>query len=273
MSGAMTGRIVVFGATGYTGRLVAERLAGRGRAPGAGGPLAGEAADAGGLPGRPGDRPRRRHALQLGVRAGRGGRRARLHRRPVHQVGRARRAGGDHRPCGGLHRLDRRAGLHPPRLPEPRADRQAGRCPAADRDGLRLRAGRAGGRAGARGGGRGRRARRRRLLRARDDHPERQHRHAGVAGGRLAGREPRLPRRRAAHRADRRARALVPGQGQGARRACRWAAPSTWRSRAPIRSCRRSTSTSAGSARSRGRCRRARWSARSPRGSRACARR
>ena len=95
---------------------------------------------------------------------------------------------------------------------------KSGRCPAADRDGLRLRAGRAGGRAGARGGGRGRRARRRRLLRARDDHPERQHRHAGVAGGRLAGREPRLPRRRAAQRPHRRARAIVPGQGQGARR-------------------------------------------------------
>ena len=46
-----------------------------------------------------------------------------------------------------------------------------------------------------------------------------------------------------------------------------------FRSRAPIPSCRRSTSTSAGSARSRGRCRRARWSAPSPRGSRACARR
>lgn len=33
MSGAMTGRIVVFGATGYTGRLVAERLAGAGERP------------------------------------------------------------------------------------------------------------------------------------------------------------------------------------------------------------------------------------------------
>ena len=43
--------------------------------------------------------------------------------------------------------------------------------------------------------------------------------------------------------------------------------------RRAIRSCRRSTSTSAGSARSRGRCRRARSSAPSPRGSRACARR
>ena len=33
MSSAMTGRIVVFGATGYTGRLVAERLAGAGERP------------------------------------------------------------------------------------------------------------------------------------------------------------------------------------------------------------------------------------------------
>jgi short subunit dehydrogenase-like uncharacterized protein len=33
VSGAMTGRIVVFGATGYTGRLVAERLAGAGERP------------------------------------------------------------------------------------------------------------------------------------------------------------------------------------------------------------------------------------------------
>ena len=80
-----------------------------------------------------------------------------------------------------------------------RAGAEQRRGPAADRDGLRLRAGRAGRRAGARGGGRGRGARRRRLLRARDGRRERQRRHARVAGRRHAGRQPRVPRRRAAH--------------------------------------------------------------------------
>ena len=87
---------------------------------------------------------------------------------------------------------------------------------------------------------------------------------ASLVGASL-GREPRVPRRRAAQRPHGRARALVHGQGQGARgrlgrrrRAPRRCPPRT-------RGCRRSTSTSAGSARSRGRCRRARWSARSPR--------
>ena len=56
-------------------------------------------------------------------------------------------------------------------------------------------------------------------------------------------------------------------------RRCRSAAPSTSGSRPPIRGCRRSTSTSAGSARSRGRCRPAHSSARSPPGCPACARR
>ena len=45
----MAGRIVVFGATGYTGRLVAERLVGAGERPVLAGPLATERlADAGG---------------------------------------------------------------------------------------------------------------------------------------------------------------------------------------------------------------------------------
>ena len=56
-------------------------------------------------------------------------------------------------------------------------------------------------------------------------------------------------------------------------RACPSAAPSTSGCPPATPACRRSTSTWAGSARSRGRCRPARWSARSPPGCPACARR
>ena len=82
-------------------------------------------------------------------------RRAGLHRRPVRQVGRAGRARRGRR---GLHLPghDRRAASSSgassrSSAPPARAVRRA----AADRDGLRLRAGRAGRRAGARGGRRG----------------------------------------------------------------------------------------------------------------------
>ena len=149
-------------------------------------------------PGRPGDRARPTSMRQqLGLRAGRARRRARLHRRPVRQVGRARRARGDRRRLRptSTRPASRRSSGACSRSSAPPAER-AGRA-AADRDGLRLRAGRAGGRAGARGGGRGRGARRRRLLRARDGPP------AVSAGTResLVGvtldDEPRVPRRRA----------------------------------------------------------------------------
>ena len=68
---------------------------------------------------------------------------------------------------------------------------------AADRDGLRLRPGRAGGRAGARGGRRRGGTGRRRLLRARRRAVVPVRGHARVAGRRDARRRPRLPRRRA----------------------------------------------------------------------------
>ena len=75
---------------------------------------------------------------------------------PFAQVGRAGVRAGD-RGQGRLHRLDRRAAVHPPRVRRVRAAGRARGRGAADRDGLRLRAGRAGG--GARAGGGGRRRR------------------------------------------------------------------------------------------------------------------
>ena len=185
----MAGRIVVFGATGYTGRLVAERLAGAGERP----VLAGrsqERLDAlAERPRRARDRPgdvMRSNSVSALVRRGR---RARLDRRPVRQVGRAGRARRDRRRRD-LPRLDRRAALHPPRLRAPRAARRARRRRADDRDGLRLGAGRAGRRAGAAGGRRGRGARRRRLLRARGG---RARRRAPARGARWSARRSATP--------------------------------------------------------------------------------
>ena len=186
-------RIIIFGATGFTGRLVAERLAVQGARPGARRALGGSTERAR-RPPRRRMAPGRRAAAQLGVRPAREGRRARQHGRAVRQVGRAGRAGGDRRGRH-LHRLDRRAVVHPPRVRRARAAGRPRRGGAADGDGLRLRAGRARRRPGARRGGRGGRARRRRLLRVRGC--------ARAAGTRAstvgyrARRQPRIPRRRA----------------------------------------------------------------------------
>src|SRR5215210_4461452 len=88
-------------------------------------------------------RPRRRDARELGLGAGGRGRRAGLDRRSVRQVRGARRARGALGPRH-LPRLDRRADVHPPGARAPRAAREPRRRGAADGDGLRLRAGRAG---------------------------------------------------------------------------------------------------------------------------------
>ena len=65
----MTGRIVVFGATGYTGRLVAERLAGAGERPVLAGrspaKLEALAADLGGLETAHGDVMRSNSVFEL----------------------------------------------------------------------------------------------------------------------------------------------------------------------------------------------------------------
>ena len=164
---------------------------------------------------------------------GRAGRRADLDRRAVRQVGRRRRARRDRRP--GATYLDSTGEpvVHPPRV---RGDRR--RRPSAPGaalltgDGLRLRARRAGGRAGAARGRAGRGARRRRLLLARRWAP------TAPAPGRAsrwsAPRSTTTTRSataRVRHGAPGRARAHVPGQGQGAQRRSPSAAPSTTRCR------------------------------------------
>ena len=112
------------------------------------------------------------------------------------------------------------------------------------------------------------RARRHRLLRARRRD---QRRHAALGGRRDARREPHVPGRRAAPGPHGRARALVHRARQAAR------GDVDRRRRAPgaagrrIRGCARSTSISAGSAGSRGRCRRRAWPARWRCACRACA--
>ena len=133
---------------------------------------------------------------------------------------------------------------------------------AADRDGLRLRAGRAGRGARARGG------RRPEAVRVDVGYYALGGTaslavggHARVAGRRDARRRPRLPRRpRATVRPAERVRSfMVAGKrarGDLGRRRRALRAPGR-----PIPGCARSTSTSAGSGRWPGRCRRARWSA------------
>ena len=140
---------------------------------------------------------------------------------------------------------------------------RARRGHADARDGLRLRARRPGGRAGAARGRAGRDARRRRLLLARDGRRRRQRGHARVARRRDAQRQPRLPRRGRADGPPGRARAHLRRQGQGAQRDLRRRRRALHAPARPPRACSRSTSTSAGSARWRSRCRRARWPGRS----------
>ena len=139
----MAARIIIFGATGFTGRLVAERLAAQGAAP----VLAGRSEAAvrelaerlGGLEWRMADALRRTPCSRCSSRGD----------VLVSTVGpfvkwgepAVRAAIAAH---GHLHRLDRRADVHPPRVRGVRPARRACRARAAARHGLRLRAGRAG---------------------------------------------------------------------------------------------------------------------------------
>ena len=211
----MPSRIVVFGATGYTGRLT-RRAAGRaGRAAAARRALRGAARGAGRAARRARVAGRRRRPSAERRRAARAGRRAAQHGRPVQALGRAGDAGRDRR---------RRAIYidstgEPPFIrrvfDESRRAGAARRRDAAAGDGLRLRPGRARGRARARGRRRRRRPGRRRLLRARRPASVAQPRHQGVAGGRRARPRVRVPRRPDRDRALRRAGALVRGARQG----------------------------------------------------------
>ena len=165
----MAGRIVVFGATGYTGSLIAERLVAAGASPVLAGRDvarlrgAGRAARTADAEVVQADAP----APELRLRPGRGGRRPDLDRRPVRQVRHRRRAGRDRRrrDLPGLHGRAAPSSARSSRSSTARAAQERRR--AADRAGLRLGAGRAGGGARAGGRGAGRRPRRRRLLRAR----------------------------------------------------------------------------------------------------------
>ena len=86
----MAGRIVLFGATGYTGELTARALVEPWRAARARGPQRGEGPRAGRRARRPGLGDRRRRAARHRARARRARRRAGHHRRAVRALGRAR---------------------------------------------------------------------------------------------------------------------------------------------------------------------------------------
>ena len=246
----MTSRIVVFGATGYTGRLIAERLAAPGERP----VLAGRSRDklaAGRRAGRAETGARRRHAHRP-VFAGRTRRRAGPTVGPFVKWGEpavraAIAAGAVYLDSTGEPPFIRRVfeefgparpaagpAAHPPWATTSCRARWPGRSlQDAGEDAVRVDVGYY---------ALGRRA-------------ERQRRHARVARRRHARRRPRLPRRPRADRAPGRAVRSSRSATASARRS-RSAAPSTSGCRPPIRGCARSTSTSAGSARSRGRCRR-----------------
>ncbi len=253
----MPARIVVFGATGYTGRLTAEQLVAQGARPLLAGRselrLAELAERLGGLEHRVADVDRPKSVAELlepgDVLLSTVGP---FKRWGEPAVAAAIAAGGD------LRRLDRRAGVHPARVRRPRRARAARRCGAAPRPRLRLRAGRARGRARARGGRRRGGPGRRRLLRARRRRRVAEPRHQGLAGRRRARSRLRLPRRADRHRPLRRAGPLVRGPRQGppgdlGRRRGALRAPGR-----VSRGCARSTSTSAGSGRPRARPRRRR---------------
>ncbi len=255
---AMTSRIVVFGATGYTGRLVAERLAAQGARPVLAGRderrLAELAERLGGLETVKADAMRRNSvfaAVQPGdVLISTVG--------PVRQVGRRGRARGDRGRRRDLHRLHRRARVHPARVRGARRSGGARRGHADAGDGLRLRARRARGRAGAARGG----------AEARCAWTSATTRSGWAPAAPAPARASRwsAPRSRTTTRSAR-APCARSGPPSGcahspstARSAARSpsAARSTSRSRPSTRGCWRSTSTSAGSGRWPSRCRPAR---------------
>ena len=228
----MAGRIVLFGATGYTGRLAAEAMVERGLRP----VLAARSADrlqrAGGRAGR---RPRDGHGRRVGsaerARARGAGRRAGEHRRAVRALGRPGRGGGV-RPRArttstppASRRSSERSSSATARPPSSTA--RACSPPSATTGfpetwPARSRSTAAGGRGYARG---------HRLLLHRPGAGLDERRHPGVA--RRRGHRPvvRLPRRAHADGARRAARALVPRSARRSARRCASAAPSTSRCR------------------------------------------
>ncbi len=150
---AASSRVVLYGATGFTGELTAREMARRGMRP----VLAGRApkrleklaAELGGLEVAVADVTEPRTVKALVER----GRRARHDRRAVRALGRAGADGGADE-ASPLPRRDRREHVHPPRVRVRRAARQARGRRAADGDGLRLGAGQPRGSARAARGGR-----------------------------------------------------------------------------------------------------------------------
>ena len=227
----MADRIVVFGATGYTGELIASRLVAQGVRPVLAGRsesrLSALAERLGGLEWVRADAMRQNTVFDLVGP----GRRAGVHRRAVLEVGPAggagRRGRGVH-----LHRHDRRAGVHPA------ACSRSSDAPAR-RSGARLipsmvyefAAGSLAGALALGRGGRGCRARRRGLLRARRRAELAVGGHARVPGRDRAGRPLRVPGRRGARRCGPRSACARSRWRASRARRSRWAAPSTTRCR------------------------------------------
>ena len=229
----MAGRIVLFGATGYTGDLTARALVAQGAQPvlaaRSADRLAALAAELGGLETAVADVV----AARQRARPRRARRRAGVDGGPVRALRRAGGGGrrGHRRALPGLHR---RGTLHPRGLRALRPGRPG--CGERPRDRVRLRlgAGQPGGRPRPGRGGRARRARGDRLLHARRGRRGvHERRHARQRGRTAARAELRLARRAAGHRARR-------GPRQGLRAASRQAGAghlgrhvaSTWRCRA-----------------------------------------
>ena len=198
----MSGRIVLFGATGYTGDLTARALVDRGVRPVLAARNRGSPgrrwppSSAGSRRGSPTSPPPRRCA---GL-AGRGdvlvstvG--------PFMRAGRPRRRGRGRRGRA-LPRLDRRGPVHPLGVRAPRAGRRGGGLRARHRVRLRLGPGQPRRSARAARGGRAGDERRHRLLRQRQRRGRhRERRHAGVGARADARAGLRLPGRAARHRA------------------------------------------------------------------------
>ena len=206
----MAARIVLFGATGYTGRLAAEAMVERGLRPVLAARSPGQARRTRrGARRRARDSDGRRCRSADRARARGEGRRARDNRGTVRPLGCPGRCGGHHG-RGALHRLDRRAALHPRGLRALRAGGRQGGHRDAHRVRLRLGAGQPGRRPRARARRRAGYARGRGLL----HHRERwfdERRHEVIAHGRDLRAGLRTPRRPRPDRARRKAGAHLQG--------------------------------------------------------------
>ena len=212
----MPGRIVLYGATGYTGRLTAQAMVANGARPVLAGrdrgrlaALAARLSPASGagletaVAGLESPGPLRRLLGAGDVLVSTAG--------PFWPGWPVRRGRGRGRRRG-IPGLQRRTAVHPAGVRGIRPPGGTHRCGAADRVRVRLRAGQPGRGAGAGGGRAGRGPGADRLLRAREHPPGHERGYPRVTGRGAARTGIRIPRRPPGDRADRRARDVVRGR-------------------------------------------------------------